>query len=157
MRLLVAATLAAVAIGVLGAHADADADATKLIGSVDSTATINLEHENGAPVTTLTPGSYDLEVTDSTTDHNFHLTGPAGLDESTEVAGQETVMWSLTLVEGNYHYVSDLHASMAGHVTVVSASPPRPPPGQPQAPPPPPPMPPPPIQHPPPLAPPLAR
>lgn len=158
MRALVAATLAAVAIGALGARADADAEATKLVGTVDDTATISLKHENGTPVTTLAPGSYDVEVTDSTTGHNFHLTGP-GVDQMTDVAGQGTVTWPLALADGAYHYVCDLHSAMAGHFTVGSLQPPPPPPPPGPPPPPPgppptpPPPPPPPIEHPPPLPP----
>lgn len=160
MRVFVAVTLAAVAIGALGARADADAEATKLVGSVDATATISLEHENGTPVTTLSPGSYDIEVTDSTPVHNFHLTGPGGVEKSTTIAGQESVTWSLTLAEGAYHYICDAHPNMFGHFSVVGPSPPPPPPPgppppgppPPPEPPPPAPTPPPPIQHPPPLA-----
>src|SRR5688500_16046455 len=40
MRVLFAVTLAAVAIGVLGARADADAEATRLVGTVDDAANI---------------------------------------------------------------------------------------------------------------------
>jgi len=160
MRVLLAVTLAAVAIGALGARADADAEATRLVGTVDDAAIIALKHGDGTPVTTLPLGAYDIEVTDSTTVHNFHLTGPGGLDRSTTIGGQESVTWSLTLGEGDYHYVCDTHASMAGHFSVVGSTPPPPPPPgppppgpPPPAPPPSPPPPPPPIQHPPPLAP----
>src|SRR5918992_313394 len=168
MRVLLAVMLAAVAIGILGARASADSQATRLIGTVDDTATIGLEHENGTPVTTLAPGDYDVAVTDSTSSHNFHVMGSGGIDRSTTIGGQESVTWSLTLPEGDYHYVCDAHPSMAGHFTVVGSSPPPPPPpgppppgppppGPPPAPPPPPPgpppPPPPPIQHPSPLAP----
>jgi hypothetical protein len=178
MRVLIAVTLAAVAIGVLGARADADAEATGLVGTVDDAANITLEHGDGTPVTILAPGEYELEVTDSTSSHNFHLTGPGGIDESTTISGQETVTWPLALAEGDYHYVCDAHAFMSGHFTVVGSSPPPPPPGPPPpgppppgppppgpppppsppppTPPPAPPPPPPPIQHPPPLAPPAA-
>lgn len=163
MRVLVAVTIAAVSLGVLGGRADADAEATKLVGTVDNTATIALEHENGTLVTTLAPGSYELEITDSTAFHNFHLTGP-GVDQMTTVPGQEAPTWSLTLAEGSYDYVCDAHqVSMMGHFTVVASSPPPPPPpppGPPPAPPPPgsppAPPPPPPIEHPPPMPPPAA-
>ena len=154
MRVLVAVTLAAVAIGVLGARADADSEATRLLGTVDSTATIALKTESGAPVTTLTPGDYDVAVTDSTSFHNFHLTGPGGIDRATTVPGEETVTWSLTLVEGEYSYVCDPHAPyMNGKFTVAAAAPPPPPQPPPPGPPPtPPPPPPPPIEHPPPVS-----
>jgi hypothetical protein len=165
MRVLLAVTLAAVAIGALGARADADAEATRLVGTVQSFTNFSLTNENGALVTTLPPGSYDIDVTDSTTEHNFHLTGPGGIEESTTIGGQESVTWQLTLAVGDYHYVCDAHASMAGHFTVVGSSPPPPPPPGPPPPgpppppppgPPPPAPPPPPIEHPPPLAPPAS-
>lgn len=159
MRVLAAVTLAAVAIGILGARASADAEATKLVGSVANPGTIGLKHEDGTPVTTLAPGSYDLEVTDSSTVHNFHLNGPGPVDQMTSVPAQETKTWSLQFVEGMYHYICDAHPTLAGHFTVAAAQPPPPPPPGPPAPPPPtppspapPPPPPPPIQHPPPLA-----
>jgi plastocyanin len=159
MRVLVAVTLAAVAIGVLGARADADSEATRLLGTVDSTATIALKTESGGAVTTLAPGDYDIAITDSTAFHNFHLTGPGGINKATTVPGEETETWSLTLVEGEYSYVCDPHAPyMNGKFTVSAASPPPPqpppPPGPPPGPPPTPPPapPPPPIEHPPPVA-----
>jgi hypothetical protein len=80
MRVLVAVTLAAVAIGALGARADADAEATRLVGSVQSFTDFSLKNENGTLVTTLPPGSYDIDVTDGTTEHNFHLSGAEGVD-----------------------------------------------------------------------------
>jgi plastocyanin len=157
MRALVAVTLAAVAIGILGARAHADAQATKLVGTVDDAATISLKHEDGTLVTTLAPGSYDVEVTDSTGGHNFHLSGP-GTDETTGIAEQGTFTWPLTFGEGGYHYVCDVHAlTMIGHFSVATASPPPPPTPPPPGPPPPAPPappappPPPPIEHPPPV------
>ena len=143
MRALVAVTLAAVAIGLLGSRADADSQATRLIGTVADPGTITLTHENGAPVTTLAPGTYDIAVTDNTVFHNFHLTGPGGLDRSTGVIAQESPTWSLTLGVGSYHFQCDPHFSfMFGDFTVSDSSPPPPPP--PGPPPPPPPGPPPP-------------
>jgi plastocyanin len=163
MRALVAVTLAAVSLGLLGSRAGADAQATRLIGTVDSYAQIGLTQENGAPVTTIPPGDYEIEVRDTATLHNFHLTGP-GVDRATSVQGTETVTWSLTLANGAYHYQCDPHQlTMFGNFT-VAASPPPPPPGPPPpgppppqppppAPPPPGPPPPPPISPPPPLQP----
>jgi hypothetical protein len=157
MRALVAVTLAAVAIGLLGsrAHADSQAQAIRLIGTVDNTSTITLKHENGTPVTTLAPGAYDIAVTDSTIFHNFHLTGPGGVDRSTSVSGEESATWSLTLGPGAYHFQCDPHFSYMNGDFTVSASPPPPPPGPPppgppSPPPPAPPSPPPPTAPPPP-------
>src|SRR5215212_1473241 len=79
MRVLAAVTLLAATVGIVGANAHADAQATKLVGLVDDTATISLKNEGGTPVTTIPPATYDVEVTDSSYGHNFHLYGP-GVD-----------------------------------------------------------------------------
>ena len=39
---------------------------------------------NGTRVTHLTAGTYEIQVHDNSTFHNFHLTGP-GIDQKTEV------------------------------------------------------------------------
>jgi plastocyanin len=152
MRALVAVTVAAVSLGLLGSRAGADAQATRLIGTVDSSSQIRLTYENGTPVTTIPPGDYELEVRDTATAHNFHLTGP-GVDRATAVLETETVTWSLTLANGAYHYQCDPHASvMFGDFTVAASPPPPlpPPPGPPPPQPPPPAPPPPPPSTPPP-------
>jgi len=148
MRVLAAVTLLAAMVGIVGAKAHADAQATKLVGLVDDTATINLKDEGGTPVTTIPPATYDAEVTDSSNLHNFHLYGP-GVDRMTPIAGKVTETWSLLLAEGTYDYICDAHANMHGSFTVGSGQPPPPPP-QPPPPLPPPPAPPPPAPPPPP-------
>jgi hypothetical protein len=157
MRALVAVTLAAVLLGVLGSRAGADSEATRLLGSVDDTATITLKNEDGTPVTTLAPGAYDIAVTDSSSFHNFHLTGPGGLDRATGVPEMESPTWSVTLVAGSYHFQCDPHFSfMFGNFTVAETPPPPPPPGPPPPGPPPPAPPPPPLPPPPPPPPPAS-
>jgi len=148
MRVLAAVTLLAATVGIVGANAHADAQATKLVGLVDDTATISLKDEGGTPVTTIPPATYDVEVTDSSYGHNFHLYGP-GVDRTTPIAGTVTETWSLALAEGTYDYICDAHANMHGSFTVGSGQPPPPPP-QPPPPLPPPPAPPPPAPPPPP-------
>jgi hypothetical protein len=49
---------------------------------------ISLRDGNGNPVTTLAPGSYDVQVDDRATIHNFHPAGP-GVDMKTTVSGVE--------------------------------------------------------------------
>jgi hypothetical protein len=142
MRVLSAVTLAAIAVGIVGARADADAQATKLVGQSGPGFTITLKNEDGSAVTNLPPAAYDLEVTDSSSFHNFHLTGP-GVDQSTTIPETTMVTWSLALAEGNYEYHCDLHPdTMKGAFTVGAVSPPPPP--EPPPPLPPPPLPPPP-------------
>jgi len=160
MRVLIALTLAAVAVAIVGARAQAGAQATKLIGTVDDTATITLEHEDGTAVTTIPPSEYEIEVTDASTFHNFHLFGPGGFSRLTGQSQTGTVSWNETLAEGSYEYRCDFHPlTMRGTFTVgtVQPPPPQPPPPQPPPPLPPPPGPPPPAPPaPPPPAPPAA-
>ena len=77
MRVRVAVTLAAVAVAIVGARADAGAQATKLIGMVGDPASISLKDEGGTAVANIAPGAYDIDVSDASSAHNFHLTGQA--------------------------------------------------------------------------------
>ena len=87
------------------------ATGTKLIGSVASDDfTITLTTEDGTNVTSLPAGAYTLEIVDKTDIHNFHLTG-SGVDEASEVGGQEDKEVPITLVAGSYHYQCDPHSS----------------------------------------------
>jgi hypothetical protein len=153
MRVLAAATLAAVLV--LAPAAEPAAQAEKLIGTVGPDPVIMLTRQDGSPVTNLAPGTYDIEVHDQSTMHNFHLSGP-GVDRATEVGFEETVTWTLDLAVGSFHFQCDPHYPyMYGDFTVGTGPPPPPPPPGPPAPPPPappapPPPPPPPIEHPPP-------
>ena len=73
---------------------------------------------NGQAVTTLTPGTYILNVDDQADIHNFHLTGP-GVDVSTDVSFKGTKSFTITLKAGKYHYQCDPHASsLNGDFTV---------------------------------------
>ena len=88
------------------------ATGSKLIGSVASDDfTITLTTEDGTNVTTLPAGDYTLEIVDKTDIHNFHLTG-SGVDEASEVGGQEDKEVPITLVAGSYHYQCDPHSSI---------------------------------------------
>ena len=66
----------------------------------------------GADLTQIDAGTYDIVVHDYSQFHNFHLTGPGGVDMATDVAGitdppSTGVTWTLTLVNGTYTYVCD--------------------------------------------------
>jgi plastocyanin len=89
---------------------------TKLIGTVGEEGnpdafTITLTTEDGAAVTTLTPGDYTLEIKDLSTIHDFHLTGPGDVDVSSEVGETEDEDYNITLVDGTYDFVCDPHSS----------------------------------------------
>ena len=74
--------------------------------------------QNGQPASTLTPGSYTINVDDKSDIHNFHLTGPS-VDKSTDVSGTGTQTWTVTLQNGSYHFQCDPHAAtMNGSFTV---------------------------------------
>ena len=88
------------------------ATGTKLIGSVASDDfTITLTTEDGTPVTSLPAGDYTLEIVDKSDIHNFHLTGPGGVDVMSEVGGQEDEDYPITLVAGSYHFQCDPHST----------------------------------------------
>jgi plastocyanin len=81
-----------------------------LLGSVGPGFDINLTTEDGQDVTTLSPGSYTIEVNDQSDIHNFHLTGP-GVETSTTVSDVNEVSWPVELQAGTYEYQCDPHAS----------------------------------------------
>jgi plastocyanin len=87
---------------------------TTLNGSVGPGFDISLEGTDG-----LTAGSYTLVVNDQSADHNFHLTGPGGVDVSTEVDETGQKSFDVELEAGEYTFVCDPHASqMKGTFTV---------------------------------------
>lgn len=114
--------LAATVVGSAGAAEP------KLTGSVGPGFAISLRDASGAPVTSLQPGAVELEVEDKSPDHNFHLTGP-GVDVATTVDEVGSQTFALTLQDGRYTFVCDVHPlTMKGSFTVGTAPPPPPPP-----------------------------
>ena len=83
---------------------------TALKGTVGPGFDISLTTADGDPVSTLSAGSYELEIEDLSTAHNFHLTGTA-VDISTDVAEEGTQNVTLDLQPGTYEFVCDPHAS----------------------------------------------
>jgi plastocyanin len=87
---------------------------TTLNGSVGPGFDISLEGTDG-----ITAGSYTLVVNDQSDQHNFHLTGPGGVDVSTEVGETGEKSFDVELQAGEYTFVCDPHASqMKGSFTV---------------------------------------
>ncbi len=78
---------------------------------------IGLVDEDGNPVTELPAGEYNIEVSDPTDIHNFHLIG-GGVDEKTGVTEKTDTTWVVTFKPGEYRYMCDPHPSMNGHFTV---------------------------------------
>jgi hypothetical protein len=81
-----------------------------LKGSVGPGFEISLTTEDGDPVESLSAGSYELEIEDLATAHNFHLTGPGDVDVSSEVGDEGTENVTVDLVAGTYSFVCDPHA-----------------------------------------------
>jgi plastocyanin len=101
---------------------------TQLFATVTQNAVIIMRDAAGNRLTQIDPGTYDIVVNDTATEHNFHLSGP-GVDRSTDVEGTGTETWTVTLTEAVYRYVCDPHASvMRGTFTVGNPPPPPPPP-----------------------------
>jgi hypothetical protein len=122
-RLLLAATALALLVPAL-----ALAQATELIGTVGPDFTISLTRVDGSPVATLDPGAYTIKVDDRSEEHNFHFTGP-GVDMATSAAAVETATWQVSLVDGRYTLVCDVHpVQMRRTITVGNPPPPPPPP-----------------------------
>jgi hypothetical protein len=89
----------------------------QLVATVSDPGIISLT-QNGAPVTHLVPGTYTIEVHDTTPSHNFHLTGP-GVSETTGISDEEAPTWTVTFTHGVYHFQCDVHPdSMFGNFTV---------------------------------------
>ena len=87
---------------------------TTLNGSVGPGFDISLDGTDG-----LTAGDYTLVVNDQSSAHNFHLTGPGGVDVSTDVSAEGEQTFQVKLVPGEYKFQCDPHASsMNGSFTV---------------------------------------
>ena len=87
---------------------------TTLNGTVGPGFDISLEGTDG-----ITAGDYKLVVNDQSPAHNFHLTGPGGVDVSTDVSTEGEQSFEVKLVPGEYKFVCDPHAStMNGSFTV---------------------------------------
>jgi plastocyanin len=69
---------------------------------------ITLVDAAGKPVTTIKAGKYTVKVKDTSTIHNFHLTG-AGVEQTTTVPEVKDVTWTVDLKAGTYTYQCDPH------------------------------------------------
>jgi plastocyanin len=112
---LVAALVAAALVGA-GDGGAVQAQTPKLFGSVGPDFEISLVDAQGNRVTSVDPGTYEVEVRDRSDFHTFHLEGP-GVDERTEVAFTGTVTWTVTFRDGRYRFYCDPHPTLAGAFT----------------------------------------
>ena len=131
-RLAIVVALLALATVLVAGSARPATKATALTGTVGPAFSISLKDANGKPVNQLDPGDYTITVTDNSDDHDFHLTGPGGVDRATNLdntnPGQsEKFVWEVTLVNGVYKYKCDAHPSqMKGSFRAGPAPPPPP-------------------------------
>lgn len=98
----------------------ARADNPRLMGLVgtNDAFVISLRDASGSGVSRLDPGTYDIEVSDRSEVHNFHLRGP-GVENSTPIDEAQKITWAVTFGVGRYTFVCDAHASvMRGYFLV---------------------------------------
>jgi hypothetical protein len=77
--------------------------------------------QGGSAVTMLAPGTYTVNVSDMSTLHDFHLSGP-GVNQSTEIDTTSSPTWTVTFSAGSYHFQCDAHPTMLhGDFTVGSS------------------------------------
>jgi plastocyanin len=103
----------------------AQADNPKLaavVGTNDAFV-ISLRDASGNAVTQLAPGTYDIAVSDRSESHNFHLKGP-GVDMLTPTGEKQETTWTVTIGEGRYSYVCDVHSfQMRGYFLAGAIAP----------------------------------
>ena len=95
----------------LVAVASASAATPTLNASDGPGFTISLK-KGGKKVTSLKAGKYKIVVKDLSDLHNFHLTGPGGVNKKTGVGPKGTFTWTVTLKKGTYKYICDPHATI---------------------------------------------
>lgn len=119
--LTVAAFVVAALLGATDGAA-VQAQNPKLFGSVGPTFVISLRDAQGARVTKLDPGTYDIEVRDQSEEHNFHLSGP-GVDRRTVIGETGTETWTVSFTDGTYTYECEPH-SVSMRDTFTAGNPP---------------------------------
>jgi len=114
-------------VALAAAPAALAAAAPQLFGTVGPGFTIKLNDASGARVTQVDPGTYEITVSDQDIEHNFHLSGP-GVNESTKVETEGTVTWTVTLQNGRYKLLCDVHPTSMRQDFVAGTPPSSPPP-----------------------------
>ena len=96
--------VAAAALGLVAAGSASSKTAPKLIGTVGPGFTIKMATKP------TKAGKIKLVVSDKSSQHNFHLTGP-GVNVKTSVGQSGTKTFTITLKKGTYKFMCDPHAS----------------------------------------------
>jgi plastocyanin len=79
---------------------------------------LSLTDSSGEPVTELPAGEYEIQVSDPSEIHNFHLEG-ADVEETTTVPETGEITWTVELTAGDYTAVCDPHLNMRAEFEVV--------------------------------------
>jgi plastocyanin len=118
------ALLLIAAFATLALAGGAAAENPTLLATVGPGFSIRLTDASGARAVQVVPGTYTINVSDLSSEHNFHITGP-GVDQTTTVDGTGTATWTVTFQEGTYHYECDAHpTTMKGDLIVSATAPP---------------------------------
>lgn len=106
-----------------GSASSGSGTANRLTGAVGTTDDpdafeIALVDGSGQPVTSLPAGQYQIQISDLSKIHNFHLSGGT-VDESTTVPEVTEATFDVTLEPGDYTFECDPHPSMTGEFSVT--------------------------------------
>lgn len=109
------ACVAALALPPAFASADSSADGAikKLHATVGPGYTLTIKES------TVPAGKYKIIVDDKSTIHNFHMTGPGGVDIKTKVSQVVKKAFKVTLKAGTYSAVCDPHPTMKDSLVVT--------------------------------------
>jgi hypothetical protein len=134
-RLIVLVTLAVLAVTVVARFGTSNSQAEfmgNLTASVGPGFEILLKLPDGAVISSVGAGTYNIHVNDNATNHNFHLEG-AGVNMATGISDIQEVDWTVDFGDGYYSYRCDMHSSLQASFAVGNA-PPIPAPAPPPAP-----------------------
>jgi hypothetical protein len=132
LTLVIAVLLSIAVVAGVGAARGDSGTLTGTVGTNDAFS-ISLLGPSGSPVRNLDPGTYTLLLHDRSSIHNFHLSGPGGVDVSTDIDAIGDKTFTVTLVNGTYFFQCDPHSGQmhgsftVGPVTTTTTSTPPPP------------------------------
>ena len=109
-RFFVPVSALAIAVISIALVATASAATKQVTATVGPGFTISVK-QNGKKVTKLKPGTYRFTVSDKSSIHDFHLTGPGVKKVITGVGYTGTRSIVVALRKGTYRFVCDPHAS----------------------------------------------
>jgi plastocyanin len=103
-----------------GARAAVDGTLTGSVGTSGNGNALSIS----LSASTVPAGTYEFDITDYATIHNFDLLGPDNVSiHMTTIAGTGSVVWTVTLSPGIYTYHCDAHSStMKGTLTVTGGT-----------------------------------